>query len=257
MNNLPYFISKDQSFILYHGNSLDLFNYVAKSSIDLIFADPPYHLSNSGITCVGGEMKSVNKGNWDASSGLINDYMFDLEWINKSKELLKDTGTIWISGTKHNIYMVGYILQQLELNILNNITWQKTSPPPNLSCKTFTHSTETILWAAKSKKYTFNYKDMKAANNNKQMKDVWQIGRPTKQEIKYGKHPTQKPEALLERIILAGSNKGDTILDPFNGSGTTGIVAHRLGRGYVGFEMDEKYLKLAIKRLEGEFLNVI
>ncbi|AOG56632.2 DNA modification methyltransferase [Streptococcus pneumoniae] len=168
---------------------------------------------------------------------------------------MKPNGTVWISGSLHNIYSVGMALEQEGFKILNNITWQKTNPAPNLSCRYFTHSTETILWARKNDKkarHYYNYDLMKELNDGKQMKDVW-TGSLTKKVEKWaGKHPTQKPEYLLERIILASTKEGDYILDPFVGSGTTGVVAKRLGRRFIGIDAEKEYLKIARKRLEAE-----
>ena len=171
------------------------------------------------------------------------------------KRILKDNGTIWISGTLHNIYSIGEALEEEGFKIINNITWRKLNPPPNISCRAFTHSTETIIWAKKdikNNKHKFNYNDMKELNGGKQMKDVWEMSLTKPSEKKHGKHPTQKPIALLERIILASTNEGDLILDPFNGSGTTGIVAHMLNRRYIGIDNVQEYLDLTIRRYESE-----
>lgn len=243
------FKSNDGYFNIYKGDclkKLDKFH-----NIDMIFADPPYFLSSGGTTCKNGQRATVNKGKWDLSRSTkqIND--FNRAWIEKCKDVLSPNGTIWVSGTFHNIYSVGNILQELGFKILNNITWQKINPPPNLACKTFTHSTETIIWAAIDKKYTFNYSVMKKDNNNKQMKDVWIIPRPAKKEKLYGKHPTQKPEKLLEMIIKASTNEGDTMLDPFCGSGTALVVGSKMKRKCIGIEQDEEFYKLAIKRYKG------
>jgi site-specific DNA-methyltransferase (adenine-specific) len=222
----------------------------------MIFADPPYFLSNNGITCRGGKQTSVNKGIWDKSKGVKENHKFNKLWIRKCKRVLQDSGTIWISGTFHNIYSVGLALQESKFKILNNITWQKTNPPPNLGCRCFTHSTETILWAKSDQsKHYFNYKEMKKINNNKQMKDVWQFSATSKKEKICGRHPTQKPLALLDRIIVASTEKNDLILDPFSGSGTTGIVANRLNRRYIGIEKEEEYLNLTKNRFLSEIKN--
>ena len=227
---------------------------IEDKSVDMIFADPPYFLSDDGITCSGGKMVSVNKGQWDKKLTTKEKHAFNQKWIKECYRVLKDDGTIWISGTLHNIYSVGLALEQEGFKILNNITWQKTNPPPNLACKMFTHSTETILWSKKDLKYakhTFNYKLMKEINNNKQMKDVWTSSLTKPSEKKFGKHPTQKPLEILDKIILASTNENDTILDPFSGSGTTGISAIRLNRKYIGIDNNKEYLDLSIKRYEG------
>ena len=222
-------------------------------SVDMIFADPPYFLSNDGITCSGGKMVSVNKGEWDRALSINEKHKFNRKWIKECYRILKDNGTIWISGTLHNIYSIGMALEEEGFKIINNITWQKTNPPPNLACKTFTHSTETILWARKDLKnikYTFNYETMKKLNNNKQMKDVWTTSLTKPSEKKQGKHPTQKPLEILDKIIIASTNKNDLILDPFCGSSTTGISAIRLNRKYIGIDKEKAYLDLSIRRFQ-------
>lgn len=249
----PYY-EKD-NFTLYKGDSLKILKNIGPKSIDVIFADPPYFLSSNGITCSGGKIVSVNKGDWDKSITLKEKHNFNKKWIKLCKEVLKDDGTIWISGTMHNIYSIGMALEENGFKIINNITWKKLNPPPNISCKCFVHSTETILWAKKdikNVKYKFNYDLMKKLNNNKQMKDVWETSLTKPSEKKFGKHPTQKPIELLEKIILASTNENDLILDPFNGSGTTGIVASKLKRRYIGIEKEKEYLDLTIKRKESD-----
>lgn len=243
------------NFKLLYGDSLLLLKDIKSKSVDMIFADPPYFLSGNGITCNSGKMVSVNKGEWDKKIDIKEKYKFNKKWIRMCKRILKDNGTIWISGTMHNIYSIGMALEEEGFKIINNITWRKLNPPPNISCKTFVHSTETILWAKKdikNVKYKFNYKLMKEMNGNKQMKDVWETSLTKPSEKKCGKHPTQKPIAILEKIILASTDEGDLILDPFNGSGTTGIVANRLNRKYIGIEKEKEYLDLTIKRKESD-----
>ncbi|HDV0868098.1 TPA: site-specific DNA-methyltransferase [Enterococcus faecalis] len=234
-------------------NSFEYMKKMEKESVDVIFADPPYFLSNNGFSNSGGKMVSVNKGEWDKISSLSEKHSFNRNWINLAKKILKPNGTIWISGSFHNIYSVGMALEEEGFKILNNITWQKTNPPPNLSCRYFTHSTETILWArkeGKSAKHYYNYELMKEINNGKQMKDVWTGSLTKKSEKKFGKHPTQKPEYILEKIILSSSEKGDIIFDPFVGSGTTCVVSKKLNRRYIGIDIEKKYLDIAIERLE-------
>jgi site-specific DNA-methyltransferase (adenine-specific) len=195
-------------------------------------------------------MVSVDKGQWDRSAGINTDHDFHLRWLGQCQRVLKRDGTIWVSGTQHNVYSVGFAMQQLGFKMLNDIIWHKRNPPPNLSCRYFTHATETILWAARDKasRHRFNYPDMKSANGGKQMQNVWSILPASRSEKTLGKHPTQKPLALLERIILASTLPGDLILDPFNGSGTTGIAAQALGRRYLGMELDPQYLELTLAR---------
>lgn len=224
-------------------------------SVDLIFADPPYFLSSGGITCKSGKMVSVDKADWDKSDGLKDIHSFNRKWIRRCYRVLKDTGSIFISGTFHNIYSIGMALQQEGFIIVNNITWQKLNPPPNLACKCFTHSTETVVWAVKNKKkYYFNYSLMKQLNDGKQMKDVWSGPLTPQKEKQFGKHPTQKPEYLLERIILAATKEGDVVLDPFTGSSTTGAVAIRNNRKFIGIDNVEEYIDISQRRLQNERL---
>ena len=247
-----YYFETDNFKLIYN----DIFKAIKKvedKSIDMIFADPPYFLSSDGITCSGGKMVSVNKGEWDKTLSIREKHKFNRKWIKECYRILKDNGTIWISGTLHNIYSIGMALEEEEFKIINNITWQKTNPPPNLACKTFTHSTETILWARKDLKnikYTFNYEIMKKLNNNKQMKDVWTTSLTKPSEKKQGKHPTQKPLEILDKIILASTNENDLVLDPFCGSSTTGISAVRLNRRYIVIDNEKEYLEISKKRFE-------
>lgn len=255
---VPFYFRSEKAQLI-RGDCFQVLKKLQSESIDMIFADPPYFLSNDGITCQGGKMVSVNKGEWDklseSETGVEEKHKFNRKWIRLCKRVLKPNGTIWISGTLHNIYSIGMALEQEGFKIINNITWQKTNPPPNLACRCFTHSTETILWARKNEKkarHFFDYQKMKEMNDGKQMKDVW-TGTLTKaSEKKEGKHPTQKPEYLLERMILASTEEGQIILDPFCGSGTTGIMAVRHGRKFIGIEMEEEYIEISKRRLEKE-----
>jgi site-specific DNA-methyltransferase (adenine-specific) len=223
-----------------------------EGKFNMIFADPPYFLSNGGITCHAGKMVEVDKGQWDKSSGPEMNHNFNTAWLSRCQKLLKPDGSLWVSGTHHIIYSVGYAMQQLGMKILNDITWEKPNPPPNLSCRYFTHSTETIIWAAKNEKskHRFNYEKMREINGGKQMKTVWTIVAPNSKEKSFGKHPTQKPIQLLDRIILASTNEGDLVFDPFSGSSTTGVVAIKLGRRFVGCELETDFITLSLKRLE-------
>ena len=248
---------------IYLGDAIEILNRLPEKSINLIFADPPYNLSNDGFTCHAGKRVSVNKGEWDRSKGIEEDYRFHYQWIEACKRVLKPDGTIWISGTYHSIYACGFALQQQGWHIINDICWYKPNASPNLSCRMFTASHETLIWTKKNKKakHTFNYEIMKNGQwnddflkkPNKQMRSVWAISAPKNKEKKYGKHPTQKPEELLKRIILSSSKEGDIILDPFCGSGTTGVVAIRYNRKFVGIDSEKKYLDdLTIPRLKDE-----
>lgn len=242
---------EDGDFKLIYNDTFKQLKKFEDKSIDMIFADPPYFLSDDGITCRSGKIASVNKGEWDKSLSVKDKLEYNKKWINECYRILKDNGTIWISGTMHNIYSIGESLEEENFKILNNITWQKTNPPPNIACKTFTHSTETILWAKKNiknNKYTFNYSLMKELNGGKQMKDVWITSLTKLSEKKQGKHPTQKPLEILERIILASTKENDLILDPFCGSSTTGIAAIKLNRKYIGIDNSKEYLDLSIRR---------
>lgn len=254
MNKLKYYYDK-VNFKLIQGDSLEILKKINSKSIDMIFADPPYFLSGDGITCNAGKMVSVKKGNWDEKIDIKSKHEFNRKWIKLCKNVLKDDGTIWISGTMHNIYSIGMALEEEGFKIINNITWKKLNPPPNISCRAFTHSTETIIWAKKDlkkAKHKFNYSVMKELSGGKQMKDVWETSLVKPSEKKQGKHPTQKPIEILEKIILASTDENDLILDPFNGSGTTGIAANRLKRRYIGIEKEIEYLNLTIRRKEND-----
>jgi len=241
---------------LYHANCIEfmdmLISKYPKGKFDMIFADPPYFLSNGGITCHAGKMVKVDKGQWDKSSGPEMNHEFNLAWLSRCQRILKPNGTIWVSGTHHVIHSVGYAMQQLGMKILNDIAWEKPNPPPNLSCRYFTHSTETIIWAAKTEKskHCFNYDKMREINKGKQMKTVWSFTAPNGEEKEFGKHPTQKPVALLARSILASTNEGDLILDPFSGSSTTGVAAINTHRKFVGTELESEFINLSIARLK-------
>lgn len=255
----PYAVTGDAK--LYLGDSIAIMESLPEKSVDLIFADPPYNLSNDGYTVHAGKRVSVNKGDWDKSAGAKSDFDFHFRWIEACKRILKDNGSIWISGTYHSIYACGYALQLLDYRILNDISWFKPNAAPNLGCRMFTASHETLLWASKSKKakHVFNYESMRKGDfpsdfikkPGKQMRSVWSITTPGKDEKKHGKHPTQKPLALMDRIVLASTNPGDLVLDPFCGSATTGVAALINGREFIGIDAEEKYLKTyAIPRLK-------
>ena len=223
-------------------------------SIDCIWTDPPYLLSNDGITCVGGRMVKVNKGEWDRSRGVDLDHEFNRTWLAACHRVLKPAGALWVSGTLHVYLSVGMAMQQLGFRILNDIVWEKPAPPPNLGCRCFTHSTEMLLWATKARKggkdrHKFNYEAMKEENAGKQMKSVWRLSTPGEEEKTFGKHPTQKPIALIARCLRATTDPGDVVFDPFAGSGSTGVAALTLDRQFIGCEQDETYAALAARRL--------
>lgn len=269
----PYF--EKPRFKLYQADSLEFLKEIPENLVDMIFADPPYFLSSGTFTCQNGKMVSVKKGDWDLSNGFKKNFEFHLKWIKACKKILKPNGSIWISGTYHSIYQCGFALQLAGYHILNDIAWFKPNASPNLSCRFFTASHETLIWARKDKKakHAFNYKTMVEWVSNytkeikckhcdrkdyygvmhekgKQMRSVWAINTPQKIEKKFGKHPTQKPEELLRRIILASTNKDDLVLDPFTGSSTTGLIAYLYGRNFTGIDTERKYLDLSIKRFE-------
>ncbi len=254
----PYY--NEKNFRLYSGDAIEQLNNLPANSVDMIFADPPYFLSSGSFTCHAGKRTNVKKGSWDLSRGTEKNFNFHLEWIKAAKRVLKPNGTIWISGTYHSIYQCGFALEINDFHILNDIAWFKPNASPNLSCRFFTASHETILWARKEKKskHIFNYDLMKNGfwkedslkKPKTQMRSVWSIATPKPYEKKYGKHPTQKPLELLKRIILASTKEGDLILDPFCGSSTTGLAAAMSGRRYIGIDEETKYLELSVKRFE-------
>jgi site-specific DNA-methyltransferase (adenine-specific) len=325
--NLPRLVYHDDArrVWLYHGNSLELLDAIAAKypdgRFDCIFADPPYFLSNGGITCHAGKMVKVDKGDWDVSRGPELNHEFNTEWLRRCQRVLKPNGTIWVTGTHHVIFSIGYALQQLGFKILNDIAWEKPNPPPNLSCRYFTHSTETVLWAAKNEKskHVFNYQEMRKvtgkqmktvwrknefnaetqraqrtqseneggagtplpaaapdaderrarsdaphhdspdsqpSTNNPQLSSVWTLSAPGTDEKSFGKHPTQKPVALVERCLLASTNEGDLVLDPFLGNGTTAVASLRLKRGCVGVELDLHHVEMAARRADREIIEI-
>lgn len=267
-DGLPGTESRGPGWALVQGNCLDVLEGLPPASVDLVFADPPYHLSNGGTTCQGGRRVRVDKGGWDRSQGVEADHAFQRQWLQACRRVLKPSGTIWVSGTQHVIFSVGYAMQELGFHLLNTVTWYKPNAAPNLACRFFTHSTEILLWAApmrtKPLAHRFNYRDMKEQNGGKQMRDLWALAErpepggaqvvwalptPAAREKQHGRHPTQKPLALLERVIAAASQPGDLVVDPFSGSGTTGVAAARAGRRFLGVEMDPTYLDLAARRI--------
>ncbi|MFW5804138.1 MAG: DNA-methyltransferase [bacterium] len=258
----PYYSRKNVR--IYNEDVVEVLNALPDNCIDLIFADPPYNLSNGGFTCHAGRRASVNKGKWDKSKGIEEDYNFHYKWIEACNRVLKPNGSLWISGTYHSIYTCGYILQQQGWHFINDICWYKPNAAPNLACRMFTASHETLIWVRKNKraKHFFNYDLVKSMDwkedflkkPSKQMRSVWAIFTPKNGEKKYGKHPTQKPEALLERIVLACSQENDIILDPFCGSATTGVAALKNTRKFVGIDAEKDYLdRIAIPRIKDVF----
>lgn len=244
-----YYKSSNNDFTLIQGDCVDILSKF-KFGFDMVFADPPYFLSNGGISCQSGKVVCVDKGNWDKPTTIENMDAFNLRWLSAVREHMKENATIWISGTHHNIFSVQQQLLKLGFKILNVITWAKTNPPPNISCRYFTYSTEFIIWARKSQKipHVFNYELMKQLNGNKQMTDVWRLPAIAQWEKSCGKHPTQKPLALLTRIILSSTPMNAWILDPFAGSSTTGIAANLIGRRYLGIEQEKSFAEMGKQR---------
>jgi len=255
---------------LYQGDSLILLEQIARrypdGLFDLIFADPPYFLSKGGITCRAGRMVSVDKGEWDKIDTVERMHAFNRAWLGACRKVLRPNGTIFVSGTRHVIFSVGFAMQQLGFKLLNDIVWVKPNPPPNLSCRYFTHASETIIWAAKDKKSRpylcpgrrrtpplcpeVKTQPSGARWNKRDVSVYLNVKPPRKAEKAFGRHPAQKPERLLEILIGAGTPKGRIVFDPFFGSGTTGVVAARMGRKCVGCDLSGEYLAVAVRRLE-------
>lgn len=250
----PLWTSPDGHSSLYVGEATKMLSGIPTESIDCVWTDPPYLLSNGGVTCVAGRMVSVDKGEWDKSKGVEADYEFNEAWTKECYRVLKPAGTIWVSGTLHIYPSIGMALLRNGFRLLNDIIWEKPNPPPNLGRRTFTHSTEVVFWASKAPKgsrhkYTFNYEDMKRENGGKQMKTVWRFTTAGRKEKQFGKHPTQKPIALIDRCIRASTHPNDIVLDPFAGTASTGVAALKVGRRFIGIEVDESYAEIGVKRL--------
>ena len=239
-----------------HGDCIEILNSISENSVDLIFADPPYNLQlrNDLYRPDHSKVDAVKDG-WDQFENFKDYDAFTLKWLHASQRVLKETGTIWVIGSYHNIYRIGAMMQDLGFWFLNDVVWIKSNPMPNFRGVRFTNAHETMIWAQKKKgaQYTFNHQSMKKLNDDLQMRSDWNLPIANgKQRIKSKgtkAHSTQKPEALLYRIIMASSNVGDVVLDPFFGSGTTGAVAKMLGRNWIGIERDEKYIRVAQERI--------
>ena len=249
----PAFVNPEGTVTLYHDDCLAVLARLPAESVDVVFADPPYFLSGKGTTCRGGKRAPVSKGGWDAPSTVVEMHAFNRAWLAACKRVLKPNGTLWACGTQHNIHSCGFALQELAFKLLNDITWEKTAPPPNLACRTFTHATETLVWASRDSKarHHYDYPAMKRENGGKQMKSVWHFDRPRGNELEHGAYPTQKPIALLRRVLRASLRYGGTVLDPFMGSGTAGVVTRSMGGVYIGIDQSEAAVALARRRICG------
>ena len=237
--------------MLYNGDCIEVMKSIESKSVDMIFADPPYFLSNDGKSISSGKIVSVNKGEWDKRKNYESVELFTKEWLSECFRLLKDKCSIWVSGTHHNIFDVKRIMDEIGFKIINIVIWKKIDPPPLIYKNKLRFSYEFIIWADKGKGHIFNYNDMyKIANE--ELEDVWILPSVHMNEKKYGYHPTQKPECLLERIIKASTNKGKLVLDPFMGSGTTCVVAKRLGRKFIGIEKEKMFYLNSCKRIENQ-----
>ena len=262
----PY--RRGEGWKLYAGDCLKVLERIDSRSVDMVFADPPYGLSNGGMSLHAGRRVSVNKGDWDRTRGPEGDFRFHQEWIAACRRVLKENGTLWVSGSMHSIYLCGAALQLGGWRVLNEIAWYKPNAAPHLAGRMFAHSHETLVWARKtaSARHYFDYERMKRApcpqdfikKADRQMRSVWAINSPAAQEKRYGKHPTQKPEMLLLRIVLACTKRGQVVLNPFCGSATTGVAAVRAGRRFVGIDSEKRFLDdYAIPRLKDEAHKIL
>ena len=224
---------------------------IKDETVDVIFADPPYFLSNGGVSISSGKIVSVNKGEWDKKENYVNVEKFTTDWISECYRILKKKCSIWISGTYHNIFLVKKVLDEIGFKIINIVIWKKTDPPPLIYKNKCRYSYEFIIWADKGHNHIYNYKEMFDIFNN-ELEDVWVLPSVQMSEKKFGYHPTQKPECLLERIIKASTNIYQVVLDPFMGSGTTGAVCKRLNRKFIGIEKEKKYFEIAKNRYKSE-----
>lgn len=245
----PLFQTESGEFTLYNGDTMELIGSINKK-IDMIFADPPYFLSKNLNTCINGTWKSFEKGEWDRVTTQENINSFNRKWLSECRKVLKADGTIFVTGTYHNIFSVANCMVELGYKILNIIVWQKSDAKPTLSRNYFNFTTEYIVWARKNEKvnHYFNCDLMEQLNGGARMTDVWRIPFLSSWELKCGKHPTQKPLRLLYRIILSSTREGELILDPFAGSCTTGIAANLLGRKFIGIDQSIEYLSYGIRR---------
>ena len=234
------------SYRVHHDDSLELMPTM-KAEFDAVICDPPYHLSGGGTTCRSGQRASVDKGSWDKPLDFQAHILFGRIWIERAIGQLRRPGSLMICANKNNLGIVLAALAHVSVKVQNIIVWEKPAPPPNLGCRCFTHSHETIVWATIGKGYYFAYKDLKKLNGDKQMRDVWKFDRARGHEVRHGRHPTQKPVALMHRLVQAVCPPGGAVLDPFCGAGSTGVAVKKLGEGrsFVGIEREEKWVKIA------------
>jgi site-specific DNA-methyltransferase (adenine-specific) len=237
--------------MVYLADCMDLMKLIPPDSVDVVFADPPYRLSTGGVTVKSGMLATVDKGAWDRSMGFAGDHRFNVRWLKEACRILKPDGTIWVTGTHHIIFSLGFALQTMKLKLINQITWAKTGTHPNALHTAFTHAHETIVWARKEhrSRHTFNYDLINSRDPSAQLSSVWRIPATPRREKRHGYHPTQKPLRLLRRAILASTREGDLLFDPFCGSGTSGVASKELGRFFVGAEKEEEYAQLAARRI--------
>ena len=237
--------------VVYLADCVELMRLMPAGSVDVVFADPPYRLSGGGVTVRSGKLVLVDKGSWDRSLGSYEkDHGYNVRWLREARRVLKPDGTLWVSGTHHIIFSLGFALQSLGFRIINQIAWQKPDPPPNVLHTAFTHAHETLIWAAKGKGHTFNYDLINGHDPTTQVSSVWRIPTVPQTEKRYGRHPTQKPLRLVRRALLASTREGDLVFDPFSGSGTTAVAAKELGRFFVGAELEEEFCELAARRIK-------
>lgn len=254
---MTHWKTKCSRFELLCGDSIEVMRRMPAESVDLVFADPPYFLSGDGSTCRAGKRAKVRKGAWDEPASLSDMHAWNGRWLAAAKRLLRPHGAIWVSGTIHSIHSVALAMQQLRMHLVNEVVWEKPNPPPNLACRCITHSHETLVWASKSatSKHHFDYVYGKSLTG-KQLKDVWRLSAPSKAERVHGDHPTQKPLALVGRCLHLTLPDGGTVLDPFVGSGTTGVAVAGMGPGragrFIGIDRDAKFLEIARLRIVAE-----
>jgi site-specific DNA-methyltransferase (adenine-specific) len=239
--------------VVYLADCVELMRLMPAGSVDVIFADPPYRLSTGGVTVRSGRLAPVNKGGWDQSLGSFEkDHEFNVRWLREARRVLKPDGTLWVTGTHHIIFSLGFALQRLGFRVINTVAWSKPNATPNALHTAFTHAHETLIWASKGKgaRHTFNYTLINSLDPTDQVSSVWRIPTVPKQEKLHGYHPTQKPLRLVRRALVASTREGDLIFDPFCGSGTTAVAAKELGRFFVGAELEGEYVQLAARRIK-------